>query len=233
MLRALPHLGMPRWSADGRSVVVKGYDRDGHYGLFLIELSTGRVSPLKLVPRMDETELGPYRWAPDGSLLVMIGHTCQKIDVQTGESAVLWTIDGRPGRFSILARTGDIAYIHQVKGATTIEVRNSDGTTRELLRARPDENFDFVEWVPDGSALIFTRHTFARGSDKAPQWPSLWRLDVRTLMARPMGLSVDSLRDVTVSPDGTQIAFTTGSPTQELWILEHYLPASYTAPPRR
>jgi hypothetical protein len=157
----------------------------------------------------------------------------QRLDVRTRESTTLATVDGSVGRFAILRRTGAIVCVHFRKGIAALEVREPDGTSRELLRASQDETFQDVDWTPDGDAVIFTRISTGRNLTGSARWPALWRIDVNTLAARPMGLSVEGLRDVVMSPDGTKVAFTTGSPTKEPWILEHYLPPSYMRPVHR
>ncbi len=131
---------LPRFSPDGRSVAVTGRDPEGHDGLFLIDTVSGQASALKLMPRMEEDTLGGYHWAADGSLIVMVGHTCQRIDVQSRQSTTLWTRDGFVGRFAVQQKTGAIAYVHHLKGVITLEVREPDGSSLELLRAAPDEN---------------------------------------------------------------------------------------------
>jgi hypothetical protein len=56
------------------------------------------------------------------------------------------------------------------------------------------------------------------------QWPSLWRVDIRTGEARPLGVQLEGLRSISVSPDGRQLAFTTGWPAREPWVIEYQLP---------
>ena len=41
---------------------------------------------------------------------------------------------------------------------------------------------------------------------------------------RRLGLSMPSMRDIRVSPDGTRVAFTSGFPDQGLWVFESFLP---------
>src|SRR5262249_25501340 len=153
------------------------------------------------------------RWAADGSLIAMVRGDCERIDIRSRQSTTLWTIaDGSINQFAVQQRTGAIVYVRTVKTVRTLEVRESDGTVRELLRAQPQEGFFDVDWTSDGTSVVFTRIPLDPKLVGAARWPALWRIDVRTLAARPMGLSLESLRNVVVSPDGSAVAYTTGNP---------------------
>ena len=49
--------------------------------------------------------------------------------------------------------------------------------------------------------------------------------------ASAVGIAMPRLRGLAVSPDGTRLAFTSGSPTREPWVLEHFLPGLAAARP--
>jgi len=81
----------------------------------------------------------------------------------------------------------------------------------------------YHRWSPDG------RHIFFGGLDQQdrPNW-KLWRVPIEGGKPEGMGLQRQwGLWDLTVSPDGRQIAFAGrgGASTEsELWILENFLP---------
>ncbi len=83
-----------------------------------------------------------------------------------------------------------------------------------------------MTWTADGRAIIIARFPFDRQLKGEAIWRSLWRIDARTGAAEPLGLKLEGLRDLAVSPDGRHLSFTMGWPAREPWILEHYLPTS-------
>jgi Tol biopolymer transport system component len=76
----------------------------------------------------------------------------------------------------------------------------------------------FQDWTTDGAAVLFTRWTPSPGASYA-----LWRVSVHGGDPQPLGLSMPSVRDLSVHPDGTKITFTSGYPKHELWVMEHFL----------
>ena len=58
---------------------------------------------------------------------------------------------------------------------------------------------------------------------------ALWAVPFDGGAAHSVGLTMPSLRDVRVSPDGSRVSFTSGYPDQSLWVFENFLPQE---PPR-
>ncbi len=112
-------------------------------------------------------------------------------------------------------------------GIITIHVPGEPA--RELLRIPAGVFLGDLAWAPDGRSLLFTRTPNDSSLKGEARWPAVWRVDATTGEARPLGLRMDRLRDLAVSPDGRKIAFTTGAPLRYPWIVENYLPR----PPRR
>ena len=82
-----------------------------------------------------------------------------------------------------------------------------------------------LAWDHDGDHLLFTR------SVKSPVNPNdsetafeLWRVPSEGGEPEQMGLTMDLLREIRVSPGGEQIAFTAGNRNAEVWIMENFLP---------
>ena len=70
-------------------------------------------------------------------------------------------------------------------------------------------------WSPDGSQILFTR---ARTKGKF----GLWRVPAQGGEAQEVGLTMESLREVRVHPDGKSIAFGAGSlAAPEVWVMEN------------
>ena len=52
----------------------------------------------------------------------------------------------------------------------------------------------------------------------------LWAVPFEGGPARSLGLTMPALRDVSVSPLGDRIAFTSGYPDKGIWVFENFLP---------
>jgi Tol biopolymer transport system component len=49
---------------------------------------------------------------------------------------------------------------------------------------------------------------------------SLWKVPAKGGEAESMGIEMEKLREPTISPDGSRIAFTGGDTKEEVWALE-------------
>jgi Tol biopolymer transport system component len=216
------------WSRDGRSLALRGRDSEGRYGLYIVDVATGRMTAARTVDRNDETSLGTLAWDIDGrSLLYHYQGELRRLDTQSGADAPVTSSEpvAFAGPFDVLPSDGSIAFSRRVAGVgQSLAIRRPDGSIAELLRPNPGERFGPPVWMPDGRAVLFTRTRSDRALPSETRRPSLWRLDVATSTARPLGLSLDGLRSLAVSSDGRHLAFVSGSPALEPWIVEHFLP---------
>jgi len=212
---------------------VKSHDAAGRYGLYLVDPATARTTPVKLMPPPEEDTLGGFRWAPDGKLVALVRDTLVRIDVSTGAEEIFTVPKGTYG-FDVSPSDGAVAFLsnhddplavlaNRFSGVITIQPPG--GSPREIMRIPAGELVRDLEWMPDGHALLFTRTPADRSLSGAARWPTVWRVDVTNGTAEPIGLAMDRLRDLAVSPDGRRLAFTTGAPLREPWIIENYLPA--------
>jgi Tol biopolymer transport system component len=78
-------------------------------------------------------------------------------------------------------------------------------------------------WTRDGREVIVTRVPRTASGDK--DGSSIWAVDIATGTARLLGLNVDGINQVRLSPDGRRISFDGGWPVQEVWVLENFLSA--------
>jgi Tol biopolymer transport system component len=238
---ALGWLDMPRWSPDGRRFLVRGRGVDTGHGLYVVDAETGRTTPVKLMSLMEEDRLGSAQWEPGGEAVVYIAHRrLIRHDLQSGSEAVLLAFDEKQGvqvvpdpGFSISPVDGSIAFAWWSETAggldTSLRIRAPDGSMREVLRSEPGERVAGVAWLPDNRGLIFTRTKTGDALPDEARWPVVWQVDLRSGVTRSLGISMRGLRNIAVSPDGRRLAFTSGWPTREPWILENFLPPSAPA----
>ena len=215
------------WSPDGRYVLIGGSDLNDRPGGHAIDTESGADTALSqgLGVRPD--------WRADGRLWSYVPGTGKLVarSVPSGVETVIADLRAEgiepehnlTGRGYKLAPDGaTMAYAFDWRdGAAfgrSLSVKVLGGPARELVRVTAPDSLQFQDWMPDGTALIFTR------SISKPDQPiTLWRVSIHGGEPHPLGLSMPGVRDVSVRPDGKAITFTAGWPTNELWVMEHFL----------
>ena len=238
----------PQWSPDDRRVVAKGRDFEGRFGLYVISLATGAAEPLVLngdPPKatspsardepightvfVSDAIIGPYKWSPDGTAVWYARGRDGIVacDLSTGrESMVLDFRDekirglnpGGPG-FRVSPDGTLLGFgawgIDNDSNRSGLRVRPlHGGPTRELVRTH-EGVLRFQDWSRDSRRILYTWSPHADGQF------SLWEYPIDRGPPVPLGLTMPRLRDVVMNPDGHRIAFTAGSASWEMWVVDH------------
>ncbi len=119
-----------------------------------------------------------------------------------------------------------VAYMSSRKGvngvARTLMFWGGAGPPRELLRtSSPDEQI-LSGWHPDGRSLLVVRWKQQPGN-AAPDERTLWRVPIDGSSPVSTGLAMEGLRDLSIHPDGRQIAFNAGWKRGEYWVMGNLL----------
>ena len=230
----------PRWSPGGRSIVVKGRNTDGRWGLHVIDLDTGLLTAVVLAPRVgEEQDIGPYQFSADGNSLVYV-HRSRGIvrrDLKTMQDSVALALGSdeqvTPGRgFGFSPDTGWLAFAVQSgrgpTGVYALRVVESAGAVRELLQVHAPEYLQFVRWSADGKYLVFAR--IRPGPDAGEDIPEFSRIAVSGGAPEAIGLSGSGLRALSLHPDGRHVAYVSNEERWETWVMEDFLPPAARAP---
>jgi Tol biopolymer transport system component len=94
-------------------------------------------------------------------------------------------------------------------------VKTLGGGARDLVRSDAPLRTVLQGWTPDGSALLFTRSRAGQPN------VALYTVTVQDGIVRSTGITSEWMREVSIHPDGSRVAFTTGSERYELWLAEH------------
>lgn len=219
--RGLTGAAFPRWSPDGRTLIVGGCG-----GLCRVDTATGDAE--LIVSNNPQRGLGRPEWAGDGSgIFFTTNNGLSSFDLATREerevyrSPVVWP---------------QIALSHDGRRMAFVELVDADGAKTKALRVlpvaggeavtilaapSPQHGLELAGWSPDDRELLYVQYPPAA----TPRLPSeLFRVSASGGPSRSIGLAMDTLRDARISPDGRYVAFTAGAATVEDWVMENFLP---------
>jgi serine/threonine-protein kinase len=218
------------WSLDGKQVLLHGYDSKARGGVYGIDVETGRMTPLVMATRTDDASIGRGEWMPDGERILYRRRQAlwwRHLQHQADEMALDWRAEkiqgingGGMGRgYKASPDGGSIAFSGIVGGGedangTSLRIKTLGQPSREIFRVNRPEIVVFQDWMPDGRSLLFTKAHVG-------QKQSLWQIPVEGGQPTPLPLGM-GVRDVSVSPDGQRITFTSGAPLTQVWALENF-----------
>jgi len=251
LLRFGEHGFEPRWSPDGRFILVEARERDypgpliDTQGLYRIDVQTGSVSPLVRTSTAGcgRECLESQLWSPDGRVIFKRRRPERivSLDVQTGQEKEIYRAVPPAEVFhwptSNLAISPDgqrLAFVllDRKAGTTTLKViPAAGGEALELLRAHQSDDYvstiSLPAWMPDSRQIIYARNV----AGQKRQF-ELWRVSAGGGEPQSLGLTMQGLEPygLSVHPDGRRIAFTAGKPWHsEVWVLKDFLPELKTA----
>lgn len=220
------------WSADGRHVLLHGFDESWQLGTHAFDLAEDHSSAV--LPGAQPAGPGQFTHAGDLLYVDPARRGVLTRSARTGDEAILLdfgtaNIEGIVGgaqargvalspdeRF--LAYSGTL--LQDGRRIFVLRVLDRErGQTRELARTVAPESLAFHDWTADGQELLVTRRT----SDP-PQPPVLWRIRVGDGASVKVALSMQGVREVSADPAGTRVAFTAGVATFDVWALDHVVP---------
>jgi Tol biopolymer transport system component len=207
----------PRWSPDGRTILLKGSTGEQKRGLHEFDVADGSLRTV-----FYREHFGGFEWSKDGTAIFYERDSeLVRREIATEREEVVyravapWTLSGMSlspdGRWLALVNA-----VSSADGWTQVLtlMPSSGGATRELPRVQKPETIALGSWTSAGDAVHFVRSSE----------PELWRAPVALGPPEPLSLKAEGLREVRVHPDGRRIAFTSGWPDYSLWVLERFLP---------
>ncbi|MEA3420711.1 MAG: hypothetical protein U9Q97_03410, partial [Acidobacteriota bacterium] len=95
------------------------------------------------------------------------------------------------------------------------------GKPCDLVKIPLPETIGPYAWTPNGREILFAKGLDYRKQDKKCE---LWMISAEGGEARKLGLTIDRIFDLSIHPDGQRIAFSSGKPGAEIWVMENFLP---------
>lgn len=228
-----PNLGyffFPRWSPNGRELLVRGRDRKGRNdGLYRIDAETGDTT-LIVTPFPGHSL---PQWAPDGKhVYYRRDASVIERNVATGdEREVVHLSANTPSQIAVSPDGRHVAYLAMEAGGRGLFVVPIGGGEPRLLIARkaPERLTERFDWTADGTALVLA----TRRDDTGDQ--ALWLVAIDGAQPRRLEIDVDKwsiLDGFRFDRSGKRVAFvaSAGDPGLEIRALENFLPASLPKP---
>jgi Tol biopolymer transport system component len=230
------------WSQDGSFLLVTGIRKGVGLGIHRYELASGATETL--VKTMNTQVPGHWvchaRFSPDGNSFYYLwrdfikdadgGTDCkdrilrrnlrsgnEEIAYESPEMLHIWwpyELSPEGARLAIVTSndrgTNDFV--------VALKVRSVSGSeTREVVRMAPRENVTSLAWTPDGKRLVYTKER----ANKV----EVWSTTVDSGQSVELKLSQPAIHDISIHPEGRQIAFCAGvSSSPEVWVMEGLMP---------
>jgi Tol biopolymer transport system component len=229
-LRNLEMVICPRWSPDGRSILVSGLDLKGSRGIYRIDTQTGIFTIMLPTPLTDENWTTTHEWSRDGKAIFLARNAnnppyqtrIMRRDLESGIEKEFYR--GSTGMFSLSCSPDGqwLAFMRRGKEGLLGIMPAAGGEPRELYRFKQeDQNFVPLRWAADGKSILFE---IMEPGQKKWNW---WRIPMEGGEPQKLGLEWDSAISASFHPDGRHIAFSSPGSTGENsgnWVMENFLP---------
>ena len=220
----------PRWSPDGRSILVNGMDSKRKSGIWRIDTQSG-IFTLIVPPAPDDRDVATtHEWSRDGKAIFLARNAnhlpyqsrIMLREIESGTEKELYR--GSRGMFSLSCSPDGkwLAFMRRGKEGFLGIMPAAGGEHRELYRFKQEDlMFVSLRWTPDGKYILFEH--VEPGQNK---W-SLWRIPMEGGEPQKVGLEWDVRILLSVHPDGRHIVFSSPSSIGENsgnWVMENFLP---------
>lgn len=217
-----PHLNRPRWSPDASALTVLGTDRRGRRGIYRVDPKTGEQTPL--LQSQPGHFLTFHVWSRDGEEIFFTRSDRQRknrrivaLNIKTGQERVLYRAESHVGGIALSPDGRQLAIVVSKRGGSVIKVMPAAGGSVREIGAGKYISVNMFAWTADGQHLLFgTRVNNAKRE--------VWLVSSEGGEPRKLDLDIGKMSGFTMHPDGKRIAFTGGGYTNEVWVMENFLP---------
>ena len=230
-------MGYPRWSPDGRSILIVDLSDASSMGYYQIDVETSQIKP---IISSDEglRFFGKHEWSPDGGTLFYgrrinnfkTGQIMSR-DLESSEEKIIYESDD----ILHLSLSPDGKWLAVISRPQSINtwamhvIPSSGGEARELFRFEEDElisiSLSGVEtWSSDGKYILF----MLLEDNVEDSFVELCRIPAEGGEIEKLGITVPSRTfSLSMHPDGRHIAFSALSKPLEpaVWVMENFLPS--------
>jgi len=219
----------PRWSPDGRFVLVIGHFKtkenqsDYNEGIYKIDAQNNQVTQIVELPP-DHRSIA--EWSPDGKAVFYKNRDRILMrDLESGREKQLYQ-NNNLARFLDLSSDGKrLVFVTRNPDKETWDILImlvSGGEPRELCKLQGSDVLwsSDVTWTPDGNYVLFAKYDEKKGS-------TVWRIPAEGGEPEMIWQSKDPdgfVVSLSVHPQGSKIAISFLIQEKEFWVMENFLP---------
>jgi Tol biopolymer transport system component len=225
------------WAPDGRSIIAIGLDKENRSGMYKLDVQTGDATSIVQFER--GTIIKQPAWSLDGKAIFYPYTQWTKklsrilmLDLETSQEKELYRKIAPPDIGSVtLSPDGKyVAFLTAEKVEKKLIdvlriIPTAGGNPYDLIKVPLPETVGPYAWTPTGREILFAKGLDYRKKDKKCE---LWMIPAEGGEARNLGLTIDRIFNLSIHPDGQRIAFSSGKPGAEVWVMENFLPEAGT-----
>jgi Tol biopolymer transport system component/beta-lactamase regulating signal transducer with metallopeptidase domain len=220
LVEKLPYFIWLRWSPDGQSILITGFEEETPHVVYKLDVQTGKRTTLL---SSDEMHIRGAELSSDVKTLFYLGYESTSKtkhlmarNLETGQEKELLQI--RSSGTPVLRRWALSPDGQQLVLSTRLKLTDWPWALR-IISAKGGESKKLVggeigevAWTADGQNLLFTKPD-----------EKLWRISAEGGEPQELWEWKEGFRDLRVNPDGQHIAFATRGYMYELWVMENFL----------
>jgi Tol biopolymer transport system component len=237
--------GNASWTADGKSVLLKGYSRDRKMAFHRFDVEGG--TSVALTPPEDVATSGVLvaMTSDQRTYFKQVRDTGSRVvslwahSVQTGSDTELYRGE-KPGYITMGSLSKDEQLLPFVvvpyddsKGRRLVVLPTAGGPAREICPVQSP--VATITWTADGRSLVFTQPKSGSADEEVSE---VWQCSLDGSSPRKLDATLPPLSAISLHPDGRRIAYigwitADGKPgfgKDRVWLLDNYLPPAPAKP---
>lgn len=223
--------GFPRWSPDGRSVMVVNWNVNGDMGLYQIDTQTGNATPVILTK--GRGLFGGHGWSPDGNTFYYGRHYQETMSNQivarnmtSGKEKVVYQSNHH---FSIsLSSDGKLLALMSNEEQCLKVIPTAGGKSQVLISSDEEGEIDFdvntvsLTWSRNGKYIYFVM----KESNMDDSETELCRISANDAKLEKLGLKMaGGFVNLSAHLDGKHFSYSSRDKlNSEVWVMENFLP---------
>lgn len=230
------NVGYPRWSPDGKSILMVFRNSNKAHGLCMLDVNSGTTNTVLSAEKLTQG-FGRHQWSPDGKS-VYYGWLNQEngnslikyFDLYTEFEKVIHESTKRIWQVFLSPDGKQLGFIQGGDGYGIFVLPSTGGKPREIFRFREEENVRLgascsVAWSLDGKFIYFIMQDL---NLDMPEW-ELCRISSEGGSIERLDLELPNyISNLSMHPDGRHISFSSISNpiSPSVWVIENFLPVT-------
>ncbi|MDB4581578.1 LpqB family beta-propeller domain-containing protein [Draconibacterium sp.] len=226
----LKQIELPRWSPDGKSILIAGKDNNNLLKLYQVDTQTGNLTPFA---SPEENLRGRHEWSPDGKAIFygqrsITNNRTQIVhrELESGTEKELFLGSDNNQFYLSCSPDGKWLSFFKRTGKELKIIPLAGGESRVLFKCKQNDHLSTLRWTADGKYILFVIRPLANSLRQPEQNKcSLWRIPLEGGEPENLGLEINCTEHLSTHPDGQHIAFyNITDRIGEVWVMENFLP---------